>query len=592
MQSDERQDPLIGQTVAEHYRITDRLGAGGMGSLYKASNQQLDQAVALKFVNRRLRNDVKTLQRLRREAQILGNLSHPNIIAVKSFHVMESSEAFLVLEYLEGETLTQFVNRQGALSAEQFHKIFEQVCAGLAYAHSKGIIHRDLKPDNIMLMHGSSDEPQVKLLDFGLAKFTDGSGQKLTATGTLVGSLNYISPEQCAGGKLDQRADVYSLACVMYNTLTGQEPFDAPSNMLIIRRHMEEPLPALPPEHSPALSSILQRCTAVVPDERLSTVDEMWRAIQTNAPVAVAIPAKKKKPIPMPVIVSIAAAGLVLVVAAAYMFMTNLQEQWNKHAVHQHTVDAENAESARYQSLWEEAKLGVTSGATPRTYEAFFRLKGHNAITPAQAHELGDLIYANYSRGQQDLLEFLIDAYVDCRIIECRAAQAIGRPDVAVQILKKAFKELHDLKADYTVTHVTSKELLASHMSERQFFKCGLLTLAADQAEFKHDDETEFDRREESWNTAKRMFELLADGEHTDIPDLKPGQTQPPESLVSLSSATRDKLAEYWIRHKKTDRAAAVYKEWLDLMSKYHCGQPGEIKTVQVARAALLPKNR
>ncbi|HEY9793440.1 MAG TPA: serine/threonine-protein kinase [Candidatus Obscuribacterales bacterium] len=584
------QDPLIGQTVAEHYRITERLGAGGMGSLYKATNLQLDQAVALKFVNRRLRADAKILQRLRREAQILGNLSHPNIVAVKSFHITDNAEAFLVLEYLEGETLTQFLQREGRLSADQFHTIFEQVCAGLSYAHSNGIIHRDLKPDNIMLLHGSSAQPEVKVLDFGLAKFGDGSGQKLTATGTLVGSLNYISPEQCAGGQLDQRADVYSLACVMHDTLTGEAPYDAASNMLIIRRHMEESLPPLPPEHSPALSSILQCCSAVVADQRLSSVDEMWSAIKKGAPVAVASPTKPRKPISTPVVISISAACIVLVIGAVLFIMQNVREQSRRQAIQQQAIDAQRIAAAHNQSLWEDAKLGIISGQTDKTYLSFPELKDSKSVSPPQAHELADLIYANYKKGKRDLLPYVLDWYVDCRMIESRAAQDRGRPDDAVKILKNAFTQLHALNAEYKIEAILSGELIPHHLAERLFYEAGLLTLSADEAESEKDTDTEHDRREEAYGTSRRLFEILANGERTDIPDLQPGQKQPPQSLIALSIACRDNLVQFWLRQKQKHKAAAIYQDWLDLMGKYHCGEPGQLKRAEQARAELLAK--
>jgi serine/threonine-protein kinase len=295
MNDQQTQDPNIGRTLAGTYLITERIGAGGMGVLYKATNQQLDQPVALKMMHGS--GDSESAKRFLREAKALATLVHPNIVAVKSLHVEESGEIFLVMEYLQGQDLSACLKQNGPLSLDQFKSIFAQVCSGLSFAHSKNIIHRDLKPSNIMLLSREDGGFTAKILDFGLAKCTEQTkSQSLTATGAIFGSPNYMSPEQCSGQNADRRSDIYSLACVMHECLTGAVPFAANSAVQIIFRHMHDALPPLEIESLGALSSVLQKATAIDPLERFDSVEDFWAAVTANKAVTLNQPLPKKTP--------------------------------------------------------------------------------------------------------------------------------------------------------------------------------------------------------------------------------------------------------------------------------------------------------
>jgi serine/threonine protein kinase len=277
---------LQGQIIAGTYRIVELLGAGGMGSVYKAVNIPLDKTVAIKMVhNHLLGGTASNKQRLLREARVLGGLKHPNILSVEAVTV-DGTDLLVVMELLEGIDLGEFLKRSGKLSLPAFQSIFKQVCDGLAYAHSKNIIHRDLKPSNIVLTGDTSGDASqciAKIVDFGLAKLIDSEAQqKLTATGSLLGTPNYMSPEQCQGGTLSPSSDIYSLACVMHQCLSGDIPFETDTPMATIFRHGTETLPPLQSNELAAVSSILQRCTAVDPADRLQTPNALWQALEAN----------------------------------------------------------------------------------------------------------------------------------------------------------------------------------------------------------------------------------------------------------------------------------------------------------------------
>ncbi|RMF37771.1 MAG: response regulator [Chloroflexi bacterium] len=268
-----------GQQAGGHrigrYEILEELGRGAMGIVYKARDPNIDRIVALKVLHPTLSAYPELQQRFRREARSAGRLVHPNIVIV--FDAAEDrGTSFLVMEYLDGPTLAAVIEREGPLSVPRSVQIAIQTCDALDYAHQQGVIHRDIKPSNIILLPGD----QVKITDFGIAKLVE--GPQLTRTG-IVGTFNYMSPEQAMEKPVDHRADIYSLGIVLFEMLTGRVPFQADTPVAVALKHISEPLPlprTLNPAIPPALEAILLKATAKDQEERYQTAGEMAAALR------------------------------------------------------------------------------------------------------------------------------------------------------------------------------------------------------------------------------------------------------------------------------------------------------------------------
>ncbi len=221
----------IGQCVLER-----KLGEGGMGMVYLARHQTLNKRVAVKLLRTNLPTDVNAVDRFIREARATASLDHPAIVSVYDAGE-QNGVYYIVMQYVEGESLGARIKRTGRLTSAEAIKIFRVAAAGIAHAHSKGIIHRDIKPDNILI----SNEGHVKIVDFGLARVLEGDAS-LSRTGTIVGSPAFMSPEQALGKKLDERTDVYSLGATLYHMVTGVPPFDADGTIEAVWKVVKEPL--------------------------------------------------------------------------------------------------------------------------------------------------------------------------------------------------------------------------------------------------------------------------------------------------------------------------------------------------------------
>jgi serine/threonine protein kinase len=256
-------DDLAAAPCIENIEILSLLGKGGMSRVYKARQTQLDRLVAVKVLSGADAGCEEKSRRFLKEARLTSTLSHANIIKTISFGLTPDGQPYLVMEYLEGRSLQEELKMNGRLQLRMFRDIFLPVLSALGHAHESGLIHRDLKPANIMICSGQSGADTVKLLDFGIAKiFSEGTGaggtgaggtgaggtgadERLTRTGALLGTPAYMSPEQCRNDPLDGRSDLYSLACVMYECLSGQPPFQGDSSLEIMHRHLTEPAPSL-----------------------------------------------------------------------------------------------------------------------------------------------------------------------------------------------------------------------------------------------------------------------------------------------------------------------------------------------------------
>ena len=235
---------LVGSIIAERYHVLKKLGEGGMGQVYLAEHVKMGRKSAVKVMNPGMVNDADAISRFNREAANASRINHPNVAGIYDFGETPEGLIYLAMEFIEGESLTSLVEKNGALPPMRAANIAKQAADGLQLAHELGIVHRDLKPDNIMIAKNRDGSDCVKVVDFGIAKAAGAENQKVTKTGLVVGTPEYMSPEQLAGDKLDGKSDIYSLALVAYNMLTGKLPFEGETAQeSMIMRLTDDPRP-------------------------------------------------------------------------------------------------------------------------------------------------------------------------------------------------------------------------------------------------------------------------------------------------------------------------------------------------------------
>lgn len=276
-------DPRVGQTLDGKYRLDSRLGQGGMGAIYRATHLMLGKQVAVKLIKPELVTSPDIVVRFQREARAASNLNHPNIAAAYDLGQTQDGTLYIAMELVNGPSLKDEIRATGPIAVDRIVRILRHVGSALALAHRHGIIHRDLKPHNIMLATDNGLEV-AKLLDFGIAKTFDDASTQLTATGFLLGTPQYMSPEQAAGRTIDGRSDLYSLGIILYEMLVGEVPFTDPSTPAVLVKHLSE-LPKPPSIRrpdigvSPELEGIALRLLAKDPDDRFQTADDFIAAL-------------------------------------------------------------------------------------------------------------------------------------------------------------------------------------------------------------------------------------------------------------------------------------------------------------------------
>jgi len=298
--SDDTEVGVVKSALKEEYEIVQELGRGGMAIVYKARERQLERDVAIKVLPFSLAFDAEFVERFQREARTSAKLEHPNIIPI--YRVGRSGRViYFVMKFLRGESLSEKLEKHGALGPEEISKILIQTSGALGYAHKNGIVHRDIKPDNIMF----DESGHAILTDFGIAKAA--TGTRLTGTGMSIGTPHYMSPEQARAQPLDGRSDIYSLGVVAYQCLAGVVPFDGEDSFSIGYKHIMDDLPE-PPLKTAAQRSLFQvirRMLAKAPEERFQKAEDLAEALEGRGPVAArgaAIPvAAERAPVAVPI---------------------------------------------------------------------------------------------------------------------------------------------------------------------------------------------------------------------------------------------------------------------------------------------------
>lgn len=266
-----------GQKINERYEIIKTIGEGGMANVYLANDTILDRKVAIKVLRGDLSNDEKFIRRFKREALSVSNLSHPNIVEVYDVGE-EDGNYYIVMEYIDGKTLKQLLQKRGALTLNEVIDIMTQLTDGLSHAHEAYIIHRDIKPQNIMI----EDNGLIKITDFGIAMALNST--QLTQTNSVMGSVHYLPPEQANGKGSTIKSDIYSLGILMYELLTGSVPFKGDTAVEIALKHMKEKVPSIRkqnPTIPQSVENIVLKATAKNPKNRYDSVKDMYKDLQT-----------------------------------------------------------------------------------------------------------------------------------------------------------------------------------------------------------------------------------------------------------------------------------------------------------------------
>jgi eukaryotic-like serine/threonine-protein kinase len=270
---------VVGETIAERYELEEVVGHGGMSSVYRAHDSLLERYVALKVLHQQYNEDEDFVERFKREARSVAQLQHPNIVTVID-RGEEDGRQYIVFEFIDGENLKELVVRKGRLDVRDALEIALEVARGLAFAHEHGLVHRDVKPQNVLL----NGDGLAKVTDFGIARSLDVE-HGVTQTGTVLGSSNYIAPEQASGQPVDARTDVYSLGIVLYEMLTGEVPFPGESFVAVAMKHIQEPSPSVLDVRGDIplrVAEMVDRALEKDPEHRFPSMGEFAAEIEAN----------------------------------------------------------------------------------------------------------------------------------------------------------------------------------------------------------------------------------------------------------------------------------------------------------------------
>lgn len=275
LKTTESADPFIGKTIKGKYRVLKKLGAGGMGAIYLAEQTSIGRKVALKMLHREFAADDEFVKRFHQEARLAASFSHRHVITIHDFDQAEDGSLFIAMEYVQGKNLKTLI-REGPLQLGRAVRLGRQIAEGLSAAHRSGIIHRDIKPENIMIIEGTEE---VKLMDFGISRLRDAETlSRLTRPGMIMGTPAYMAPEQIEGSEVDNKTDIYAFGVVLYEMLSGEGPFKAPTPTALLMKHVNEvpvPLRKLRNDIPPAIEHVVMQALEKKPERRQREMEEV-----------------------------------------------------------------------------------------------------------------------------------------------------------------------------------------------------------------------------------------------------------------------------------------------------------------------------
>lgn len=277
--------------LGERYEVLATIGQGGMGSVYKVVDKETDKTVAIKVLHANLIEDQTALRRFEQEAEAASQLAHNNLVAVFSYGKTSAGAPYLVMDYIDGESLSNVLKMAGTLQPQRALNLFRQICEALVHAHEQGVVHRDVKPANVIVSQSSSDVETARIVDFGIAKILPVSNREthnLTETRQVFGSPHYMSPEHCLGFKMDERSDIYSFGCLMYEVLTGDPPFPESDAIQVVIKHINDEAKSFSRdlESDPVckkLEGVVLKCLEKDPEDRYQSVSELLKDLELIA---------------------------------------------------------------------------------------------------------------------------------------------------------------------------------------------------------------------------------------------------------------------------------------------------------------------
>lgn len=382
------------------YRLMERLGRGGMASVYRAHDPSIGRDVAIKFLHRTLCADEECRTRFLREARAAGALSHPNIVVVHDVGEIDD-QPYMAMELLEGESLADRLDGRDPLSVRQVLALGIQLARALDYAHAHGVVHRDIKPGNIMLQ---GKDRRVKVTDFGIAHLEDVGSQQQTVVGSVLGTPQYMSPEQARGEKLDGRSDLFSVGVVLYQALTGHRPFRGENLVAVAQQIATQdpaPIPSLRPDCPPGLRRVIERCLAKVPAQRFERGSELEAALRKVLADVTEQEQAKQRPRIMPLRVKW--AGMMALIVAVVMGVTTAiiaQRQYGALATQASDYGASLARFMAAQNAaavlgedWDLVDIAVQEMMRTRNFERITVIDSQGLVRASSVTGLAGLAY-------------------------------------------------------------------------------------------------------------------------------------------------------------------------------------------------------
>lgn len=328
-------ESLLDHQLPVRYQIQNVLASGGMGVVLLAEDSFLQRNVAIKVIQSKLFSDAELKERFSREVRLLSALNHPNIVKILNHGLSEKGNPYYVMELLKGQTLASFLHKNGVLSLDQFRAIFLQILSGLAWAHKHNVIHRDMNSNNIIL-DSDSENIHATIIDFGISRIESSdpaASNTLTATGTLIGNPVYMSPEQCSARQATPRSDLYSVGCLMYESLIGQAPFSGTSPIDLMYKHVNEKAPDIErlvgDKHKKAIARLIEKCMQKRPEERPQSAEELRTELEkiflsiSKPGESFTTPPKVEKTKPKKQLLALSAALISILLFSIFYFKTS-----------------------------------------------------------------------------------------------------------------------------------------------------------------------------------------------------------------------------------------------------------------------------